>query len=151
MATWDMQKQLKVGAKGEKLFLKHWPVPVRKHAILKGPDFLDIDNRIIELKTDTYDMDATPNFFIERWSDVKNRKPGGPWQAHEKGVQVFVYLFIKQKTWFIFEDMEALLKRLDQLTDKAYAINIPNKGWTTQGYRVKRADLAGLYREETFK
>lgn len=151
MATWDMKEQLKVGAKGEKLLLKHWPTPVRKHATFKGPDFQDIDGKVIELKTDTYDMAATPNFFIERWSDSANKKPGGPWQASEKGVEVFVYLFINQKTWFVFNDLPALLKRLDKLTEKAYVINIPNKGWITQGYRIKRADLADLYQEVILK
>jgi hypothetical protein len=148
---WDMKTQLGVGAKGEKLLLKHWPEPVQKHPVFKGPDFIDAQDKVIELKTDTYDLEATPNFFIERWSDVQNKKPGGPWQAHEKGVHVFVYLFIQNKTWFIFRDMPALIERLDQLTEGKYAINIPNKGWTTQGYRVKRADLQDLFQMETFK
>jgi len=145
--VWDMQKQLAVGAKGEKLLLKHWPHPVQRHPVFKGPDFLDIQDTVIELKTDTYDMEATPNFFIERWSNAETRAPGGPWQAHLKGVEVFIYLFIQNKTWFIFRDLPALLKRLDELTDKMYVHNIPNKGWVTQGYRVKRADLKDFYEE----
>jgi hypothetical protein len=148
---WDMKTQLAVGAKGEKLLLKHWSEPVQKHPVFKGPDFVDVQDQVIELKTDTYDMEKTPNFFIERWSDFQNKKPGGPWQASEKGVHIFVYLFIQNKTWFIFRDMPALLKRLEELTDKAYAINIPNRGWTTQGYRVKRADLQDLFTEEKLK
>lgn len=149
--TWDMKTQLGVGAKGEKLLLKHWKEPVQKHPVFKGPDFIDVKDTVIELKTDTYDMDKTPNFFIERWSNAEKKHPGGPWQAHLKGVEVFVYLFITHKKWFIFRDMPALLARLDQLTEKAYIHNIPNKGWITQGYRVKRADLQDLYTEEQLK
>lgn len=148
---WDMKTQLAVGAKGEKLLLKHWPEPVQKHPVFKGPDFIDAKDTVIELKTDTYEMDKTPNFFIERWSDVEKKYPGGPWQAHLKGVEVFVYLFIQNKTWFIFRDVPKLLSRLDELTHKAYAINIPNRGWTTQGYRIKRADLQDLFTMEILK
>lgn len=148
---WDMKTQLGVGAKGEKLLLKHWPEPVQKHPVFKGPDFIDMHDKVIELKTDTYEMENTPNFFIERWSDLEKKKLGGPWQAYEKGVHIFVYLFIKNKTWFIFRDMPALIARLDKLTESAYGINIPNKGWTTQGYRVKRSDLQDLYTQEKLK
>jgi len=146
--AFDFQDQLKVGRKGELLLLKKWPHPVRKHAELKGPDFLDSEGRVIELKTDTYDMNKTSNFFMERWSDGKLKKPGGVWQAQEKGVTCFVYLFIQQKVWFVFEDVPALVKRLDSLTAKMYIHNIPNKGWTTQGYKVPRDSLKDLYRQE---
>lgn len=146
--VWSMKTQLGVGAKGEKLLLKHWKEPVQKHPVFKGPDFIDVKDTVIELKTDTYDMDKTPNFFMERWSNAEKKYPGGPWQAHLKGVEVFVYLFITHKKWFIFRDMPALLARLEEVTEGKYVHNIPNRGWTTQGYRVPRALLKDLYTEE---
>lgn len=149
--TWDFSEQIKVGNKGEKLLLKKWATPIRKLGG-KGPDFLDTDGRLIELKTDTYELEKTPNLFLERWSsaprDGQPGRAGGPWQALDKGATTFVYLFINAKTWFIFDDLAALVTRLDALTEKAYVVNIRNRGYLTQGYRVKRKDLADLYREE---
>lgn len=147
--VWSFDEQLKKGRKGERLLLKHWPHPVRKHAELKGPDFVDSTGRIIELKSDSYELAKTPNFFIERWS--REGVAGGPWQALEKGVTCFVYLFPDAKTWFIFEDLRLLVRTLDKLTEGCYLHNVRNVAWTTQGYKVERALLKHLYRMEVLK
>lgn len=149
--TWDFSKQLKVGRAGERLLLKHWPLPVRKHETLKGPDFVDSTGAIIELKTDTYDMAKTENIFAERYSDMDRLSPGGPWQAHAKGVTVFVYLYATNKRWLVFRDLPALLKRLEVLIEGRPGVQIPNRGFVTLGHKVRRADLAGLYTEEALK
>lgn len=49
----------------------------------------------VEVKTDSYPMDTTPNFVMERYTTPygKERLEGGPWRAHQHAVDVFVYLF----------------------------------------------------------
>ena len=146
--TWSMEEQLKVGRKGERLLLKHWPEPVRqREEDLKGPDFVDIKGRLIELKTDTWKVEETPNFFMERWSSVEGMRPGGPWQAVGKGSTVLVYLFINSGVWYVFEDLPALCQKLDDMVGKMSYIQIRNRGWTTRGYRIPRESLVGLYTE----
>lgn len=145
--VWSFDEQKKLGAKGERLFLKKWPYPVRRNEEFKGVDFIDSEGRRIELKTDTFDMSATPNFFMERYSDWDRKAPGGPWQALEKGADTFIYLFIKQKVWFVFKDLRGLIERLEETTKDAYAISVRNKAWITTGYKVHRELLSDLYEE----
>lgn len=152
-----MKEQLKVSRKGELLFLKKWKEPVTK-LVGKGPDFMDTKSRVIELKTDTYDIKKTHNFFMEVWSVaphydgegnvLKAGKAGGPWQAREKGCNTFVYLFLQNKRWFIFEDLPALVARLELLMADKYLVAVRNAGYTTLGLKVKREDLSDLYTEE---
>lgn len=151
--TWNMQKQLGVGAAGEALFLKHWPDKAVRHPVFKGPDFLDSKGRILEVKTDTYPMQKTPNFFMERWSDRESGKPGGPWQAHLKGATCFVYMFIGDRTWFVCEDLPQLCTELDGLigAGKLRPKQVMNRGWITEGYAVPRVALVRHFREEIVK
>lgn len=145
--TFDDQN--KVGKKGEQFLKKHWPEPLRKLEG-KGPDFLDLQGELIEIKTDTYDMDKSANFFMERWSVLDKKSPGGPWQAVDKKATVFVYLFLTNKTWYVFRDMEKLIDRLDDLTEKLGMVYIRNRGYITAGYKIPRAKLSDLYEEKVF-
>lgn len=147
--VFDFAEQNKVGKKGEQFVKKHWPVPLRKLEG-KGPDFLDLDGNLLEVKTDSYDMEKSVNFFVEKYSDLNKRKPGGPWQAIEKGSTVFIYLFITNKTWYVFKDIPALVAKLEVLTEKMGMVYIKNRAWTTAGYKIKRASLADLYEEKVF-
>lgn len=140
--TFDFKKQLTVGAKGEDLFLSLYPE-------VKKADGIKFDftwkNKTIELKTDTYSMEDTPNFFMEHLSDAKNAaKLGGPWRALNDGVDYFVYLYQKQKKCFWFKPAP-LVKFLDEhIKTLGYKV-IRNKGWSTRGYCVKREDISHLY------
>ena len=109
MTVFDFEEQNKVGKLGEAFVKKYWTVPLRKLEG-KGPDFLDLDGNLLEVKTDSYDHDKTVNLFIERWSDYSKERPGGPWQAMEKGSTVFIYLFISSKIWYVFKDIPALIE-----------------------------------------
>lgn len=133
----DFDKQLTLGLAGEKLFLKYWPHPLRRNPDLRGVDFSDSKGNIIELKTDLYGID-TGNFFIERWSDYINKKPGGPWQALEKGATCWVYFYPAQATWFVIQNLKGFVAHLEEQWPSPYMHNIRNKGWTTQGFLVKR-------------
>lgn len=144
-------KQLKVGDQGEQFFLEHYP---RKLEIIKHRycDFkVKTSNELIELKTDTYDMLKTSNFFFERYSDYNAQSPGSVWQSRPKNVSIFCYLFINNKTWFEFRDLDKLIDRLDNIINdkKLGKIFIQNRGWTTVGYKINRDDLKDLYKVYT--
>lgn len=151
--TWDFKDQLKVGTRGEELMLQHYHSPL----ILIPEHYADFkrvtDGKIVELKSDTYNIEKTPNFFWEVWSDLKGKKPGGPWQSKEHKVQVFIYYFVRHNTYFEF-DLKELLKFLqphaDKRNDGGGWIFVKNKAWTTAGFTIPREDMKHIYKQYTF-
>ncbi len=135
---WDFKEQLEKGNAGEKIFITNYaslkPVKSEKERYF---DFTLKDGKKVELKTDTYSMDATPNFFMERFGDIVTKKSGGPWRATEDKVEFFVYFFLKDKTFFWFEPKK-LCKFLDKYIEGKSYRPIPNKGWVAGGYPVPR-------------
>lgn len=107
-------------------------------------DFWRVDGKRVEVKTDWYSLDDTEFFFMERWSDIDKEKPGGPWQSVDK-TDVFVYLFIRDGVYFEFDDVPALVQRLEDLTSKLKLVRIRNRGYTGGGYKVPLAELTDLY------
>jgi hypothetical protein len=144
----NFQASLKKGQVGEELLLKAFPNLTKLDG--RKSDFVSDRGDRWELKTDSYDMLATPNFFIELLSDLAREKPGGPRQAMEHGSTVWCYLFIKNSVLFTFNTAE-LVAWLD-VHDKNYIPSrIPNKTWTTIGIKVPRIDLKHLYTETSIK
>jgi len=142
--NWDFKAQLEVGDRGEQLFLEHYP---RKLTIYpeRAYDFTCSSGAKIELKTDTYNMEKTENFFMERYSDVHRETVGGPWRAAGDDVDIFCYYFVRHNTWFQFNDIPALVERLNELTTGKGLVYIKNRGWVTGGYKVKRDELEDLF------
>lgn len=146
----DFQKQLAVGDRGEELFLEHYPKKITIHPGRDG-DFIETNSgKKIELKTDTYNIDKTPNFFIERFSCIDKQSPGSVWQALDHGCSIFCYMFVRHNIWFQFNDLPKLIERLESLTEKMGMIYIKNRGWVTGGYKLPRTSLEDLYDEYTF-
>lgn len=145
MSSFDFNIQLTVGSRGEELFLERYP----SELIVHPEHAYDFDcvktGAKIELKTDTYDINKTDNFFIERYSDVHKKSPGGVWQSYEKGVTIFCYYFVRNNIWFQFNDLPKLITRLNDLTANQGMIYIKNKGWVTAGFKVNRDDLSDLF------
>ena len=133
----DFKTQLKAGKMGEMLYLQANPGTVNVSGERKC-DFVTVTGDTVEIKTDFYSMEQTPNFFIERWSDIEARKPGGPWQASTNNVDYFVYMHVPNLTYWTFSTT-ILVMRLESVIKNLEPVNIQNKGWTTQGYRVPRA------------
>jgi len=148
----DFDKQLEVGNEGESDFQKYYeslgPQKPKDRAI----DFILANGTTVELKTDTYDMDKTPNFFMEIFGSIDEGKIGGPWRAMQDGVDFFVYYFPKNRTFFWFRTV-SLCNRLDSVISN-YSLapkEIRNKGWTARGYAVPRDTLSDIeYRKDTF-
>lgn len=143
--TWDFKEQLAVGDRGEELFLANYPKKLTIHPGRDGDFIEQCSGKKIEIKTDTYNMDKSPNFFIERYSSVYDETPGSVWQALDHGCSVFCYLFVRHNTWFQFNDLPALKTRLEELTDGKGLIYIKNRRWVTGGYKIPREALSDLY------
>ena len=98
----DFNTQLSTGNIGEDHFKQLYSNlnPVKSEDLKY--DFKLSNGSTVELKTDTYDMEDTPNFFMEYYSDMKKLKIGGPWRARQDSVDIFIYYFLKNKTFFWF-------------------------------------------------
>jgi hypothetical protein len=139
----NFKKDLQIGAKGEEIFLNRFQVKLEKLDGTKN-DFIVTNSSKdgLELKTDTYD---SGNFFFERWSDVTNKKPGGPYQAIQHS-KYLAYFFIKKDTYYLF-DLEKLVPFLDTYieTKKPKAIEVRNRSHTTVGYALPIKDFQSLF------
>lgn len=138
--VFEFNSQANVGLKGELLFLESYPKAVKTDGLID--DFV-LGGKTVELKTDTYSMSKTKNFFMEKYGNIKTKKLGGPWRTANDRVDFFVYLFIKEKTFFWFDPT----KLVEFLED--YILDIPpsyidNKTWAAEGYKVSRKDVEHL-------
>lgn len=148
--AFDFKQQLKIGTRGEALFLANYREPLDLHPENDGDFVVRSTGAKLELKTDSYSMDKTENFFVERWSDLQRQRPGGPWQALGHGCSLFVYLFVNNATYFEFRDLPKLVERLEDLTKDKGFVTVRNKAWTTAGFKVKREALKDLCTQYTF-
>lgn len=142
--AWDFKEQLKVGSRGEELFLEKYPRKLKVHPGKDGDFIVQATGDKIELKTDTYNINKSENFFIERWSDYYEEKPGSLWQARDHGCTIFCYYFVRHNLWYEFRDIPALINRIEELTEGKGFIMIKNKCWITAGWKVRRDDLVDL-------
>ena len=138
-------EQLTVGGSGEGLFLKLHPWLTKADGIKYDFEF---KGRSIELKTDTYSMDSTQNFFMERYSDTERGTFGGPWRAARDDVDSFVYMYLPQRRCFWFQSRE-LIDFLDVYCKGKRLVEIPNKTWVTTGYLVPRKAVLHLVKMTT--
>lgn len=143
--VWSFQEQLVVGDRGQELFQEYYPKKITVYPGHDG-DFVEVSSgKKIELKTDTYNMHKTANFFIERWSSLYEEKPGSLWQAYGHGCEIFCYMFVRHNTWFQFNDIPAALDKLEKMTATKGYIFIKNRSWITAGYKIPREALSDLY------
>lgn len=150
--TFDFREQLAVGDMGEKDFKKAYQVlEPKKSQVDLAYDFILKDKKRVELKTDSYPMDKSPNFFMETVSDIQSGKLGGPFRAYKDGIEYFVYYFIEDCTYFWFETkklhdaLEALIA-----SGKYQLKSIKNKGWTAEGYAIPREALRSVVLYEDY-
>jgi hypothetical protein len=143
MNEFNFKDQLSVGGKGEAMFLKMFPKLEKADGIKY--DF-QCNGKTIELKTDTYSIEDTQNFFMERYSSIESKKLGGPWRAHQDNVDFFVYLYEKGQHCYWF-DTKRLIPQLDDYIKqhKPRQVEINNTSWTTLGYLIPRKALVNQY------
>ena len=138
--AFNFKDQHAVGNAGEALFKAIYPRVTQTDGILF--DF-ECGGKGIEVKTDSYSMNDTGNFFMEAVGSTGNGKLGGPWRAAKDNVEFFVYLYIKQKKFFWFRSKE-LAKFLDDYCKNLNPLSIDNGTWVTLGYLVPRKDVQHL-------
>lgn len=144
----NFRSSLAKGKLGEELFNKHFP----ELKALNGreSDFIAPDGTLWELKTDSYDMNKTANFFFERFSNWSKQSDGGPWQALHHGSTNFAYMFTQNSKVFIFRTAD-LVYHLNRILSNYEAIKIPNRGYETIGYKIPREELSHIYEEVTLE
>ncbi len=138
--VFTFKKQIGVGNVGESLFLKTYAGSI-KSTDLKY-DFT-YNGKTVELKTDTYPMEKTANYFMEQYGSIEDKKLGGPWRAAQDNVDFFVYLYLADKKFFWFET-KALKEFLDKQILSMRGKSVWNKGYTTFGFAVPRDILEHL-------
>ena len=138
--VFTFQKQLGIGSAGENLFLQRYKGSTKTDG--RKSD-LTFQEKLVELKTDTYSMERTSNFFMEHYGSIEGQKIGGPWRAAQDDVHYFVYLYIEQQAFYWFES-KPLVKFLDTYIKQLKPKTVRNKGYTTLGYAVPRAGVDHL-------
>lgn len=138
----NFHKDLQAGKLGEEVFAKLF-VGLRKTDGRKGDFEQPNTGAKIELKTDMYGMQKTPNFFIERYSSVEVGSPGGPWQAAQHGCEYFVYWYAADQVGFVWRTAD-LVKQLEAIMGQLKPVEVRNKRWTTVGFKVPRSALIPL-------
>lgn len=148
--TWDFKAQIEIGNQGEAWLKTNYHQQLQKVDKLSPVgDFMRTDGKIIEIKTDTYPIERTPNFFFEMYSNLDSKSLGGPWRAYDKGADIFLYFYVSSGVYYEFEDLHKLVRLTDEIikTKKLRPIYIRNRGWTTTGYKIEREWVSSLYTE----
>lgn len=147
--TYDFRESLKFGQMAEAEFMQGYYEPIIYSPKLTY-DFRTVDTSDkIELKTDDWAMEKTPNHFWERYSDFYKETPGGPWRARLNRIDRFCYYFHRNGVYYEFTDIPLLCKTLQKYIDKQKKgpIFIKNKAWITAGYAIPREVTAHLATE----
>ncbi len=146
----DFHTQNRVGDAGARIIEDNYPEKLQKLQY-DSPigDYMLPDGRILEMKTDTYPLARTPNFFMEFYSNTQKGTYGGPWRAYHLGADIFLYLYLTDKVYYEFHDLQALVAELEKLVkeNKTQAVVVQNRKFTTTGFKVDRRLLAHLYTE----
>lgn len=137
-------EQLSVGNKGERFFLKNYPDASKSDG--KIDDFKLSNGETVELKTDTYSMEKTPNFFMEYIGNMKKGNLGGPWRAAKDNIDWFVYLFLYDQKFFWFNTKE-LVGFLDEHIKTLKVKTVRNPGYDSTGFAVNRDEVAHLMKK----
>jgi len=140
----NFNTSVKIGDAGESLFLHNYPEWKKVGAGIYFPyDFINDKMETLELKTDTYGMSATPNYFMEYQSNMERETPGGIFRFPD--LTYLAYLFINDRVIFHFKrcDIINVLIERGYIDETLKAIRIPrqikNTTHITTGWAIPRA------------
>jgi hypothetical protein len=140
----SFKSSLTVGGIGETLFYTAHN-GVLKRTDGRKSDLINVQTgEQIELKSDGWAMDKTPNFFFEIYSDKRVGSPGGPWRSKRDGIDTFVYFYVMDLTFFTFDTCE-LVDRIEELKPSLKTKEVRNASWVTEGYLVPRDMLKDIF------
>jgi hypothetical protein len=150
--VFGFKNQLNVGDRGEKDFVESYKEFSPEKSKDRAIDFHLNTGESVELKTDTYPMEKTLNFFMETLGNVNAGKLGGPFRARQDGVKYFIYYYLNDKQFFWFETVKLCEKLEEIISTKKHKIkSIKNKTWITHGYAIPRSELESvLHRHDIF-
>jgi hypothetical protein len=148
--SFNFKTSLKHGALGELIFYEAHCGEMKKEDGRARDFTYTLTGDGVELKTDLWSMEKTPNFFFERYSDKQKQSPGGPWQAQANGNKWFVYFYVSNMTYFRFETSE-LVECLNKVIPDIDPTDVKNSSWTTEGYRVPRDRVSHIAEEFRLK
>jgi hypothetical protein len=77
----------------------------------------------------------TKNFFMEVFSDLKKRTPGGPFQSLKNGTHIYFHWFIPTRNLFFFNTGK-LVQVLNKPNPMFRVFDVPNRTYTSQGLIV---------------
>lgn len=145
----NFKSSLSKGQAGEELLLTLWPGLIKLDG--RRSDFKTSEGETVELKTDSYTVEKTANFFIELMSDIMKLKVGGPGQALKNGTTYFAYMYPASRVLYVFETTK-LVKAMERLliSEQLVPCLIRNKSWVTLGVKVPRTLLKDIYTERKF-
>ena len=155
--VFNFKDQMRIGDIGESDFIKIYeklePVKSVKNRKI---DFTLNNGKTVELKTDSYSMDKTVNFFMEKNTILPDETSilGGPWRSKDHKIDYFVYYYMSDKVFFWFEP-KSLCKFLDKYIkkNKIKPIAIPNRTgngetFRSYGYKIPRLDIVDVLLKE---
>jgi len=155
--VFNFKDQMRIGDIGEADFARIYEkLEPKKNIENRQIDFTLNNGKTIELKTDSYSMNNTPNFFMEKntVSHDNTSKSGGPWRSKEHKIDYFVYYYMNDKVFFWFEP-KSLCKFLNKYikSNKLKAITIPNKDgkgreYKSFGYKIPRKEVLSVLLRE---
>ncbi len=143
MSKPHFHKDLARGKAGELAVQKLWPELIPTDG--RSGDFVLPNGDKVEVKSDSYNHDVTPNFFIELVSNVEKGKSGGPAQAAEHGCKYYCYYYSSHNIAYIFEVAD-LIKQVEDYVRmfNPKPVEVRNIRWTTIGLKVSRRALKPL-------
>lgn len=140
----DFNSQIGLGANGERDFISTYRRFGASPSTDRKWDVVLANGKTVELKTDSYSMTDSPNYFMEQCTVSYGQKaPGGPWRAREHQVSFFVYYFIANGAFCWFDPI-TLCTALDDYI-KAYQPlpkEVINDGYYGIGYTIPREAVA---------
>lgn len=145
--TFYFSKQKKNGDKGENKFVEHYKSLNARIGDGKIIDLLINEDESVELKTDSYPMEDTKNFFIERYGNIEKAKDGSVWRSSKDKIKWFVYYYISDNTFFWF-DVEKLKDFIDKNDTLFQTREVRNPGYSSIGFLVPRDKVKHLIERE---
>lgn len=149
LKTHKFHDSLQVGDAGEALFSDANP-SFQKQDKKSHTDFICSDSGdSLELKTDTYPMDKTENFFIERYSSDKTMLPGGPYRNLKTTHWVYYFISDDVAFWFNPQELVTLIHKLG-LDNEKKLTRVYNRSYATLGWKIPRRDVEHIARQTSF-
>lgn len=170
MKVYDFPKDLDKGHLAEAWFLEMF----RRFLIgtdgKRGDFIVRADGEKLELKSEFYVTDSpggramefrtamsipnppdgwprSPYLAVERFSSVKTRTPGGPWQASSHGAKYYAHFYVGDGRVFAFrtDDILGFMRAsLKEDPHRYKTFRCKNRGYVTAGYLVPRTKVAHL-------